>query len=40
MSQKEEGFDLVEPALVDVKSLENIKQGVPNFWLNAMLNHP
>jgi len=40
MMQKDEGFKDVEPAVVDMMQLINVKMGVPNFWLKTMMNHP
>ena len=36
----DEDYKKVEVTGVDVKDIQNTPNGVPGFWLKAMLNHP
>jgi hypothetical protein len=36
----DEDYKKVEATGVDVKDIQNTPNGVPGFWLKAMLNHP
>jgi len=37
---KDEDYDKLEVTPCDVKAIQNSSNGVSDFWLKAMLNHP